>query len=93
MCGHDERHWFVAGIAGAVSTVRDAKQSLMPEVVQEGAKSLPRKQANKRRNAAFTRQGEWFFVPVDLKVPEDRILRNEPLQRTVGSKPRKPHIC
>jgi len=90
LCGHDERHWFVAGIAGAASTVRDAKQSLMPEVVREGAKSLPRKQANKRRNTAFMRQGEWFFVPVDLKVPEDRILKNEPLQRTAGS---KPHIC
>ena len=30
LCGHDERHWFVAAIADRVTTVRDAKTSLLP---------------------------------------------------------------
>ncbi len=90
LLGHDERHWFVAGIADRVSSVRDAKHSLLPEQVREKVRHLPPAQVDNRKNAVFTRQGEWFFVPTTREIPETMIYRNEPLQRTWGS---KPHIC
>jgi len=90
LCGHDERDWFVAAVAKRVSTVRDAKRALMPEEVWEMARKLPPAATTKRKNTLFKRQGEWFFVPVDREFPEEVILRSEPLQRTVNS---KPHVC
>lgn len=90
LCGHDERHWFVAPIGKAVSTVRAAKQSLLPPVVWEQVKHLPPGEVDNRRNAVFKRQGEWFFVPTRRKFRRPVIHKNEPLQRTVRS---KPHIC
>jgi hypothetical protein len=45
---------------------------------------------NRRRNQAFLRQGEWFFVPTRRQnFPKLTILRNEPIGRGRG----KPHIC
>ena len=42
-----------------------------------------------RKNRAFRRQGEWFFVPEpSFVVDENLILRNEPLRRGAG----KPHL-
>ena len=42
-----------------------------------------------RKNRAFRRQGEWFFVPEpSLVVDDELILRNEPLRRGAG----KPHL-
>ena len=90
LCGYDERHWFVAGVTARVSTVRDAKASLIPVNIQERVKGLASKHLNKRRNAAFKRQGEWFFIPVNRDVPKHLILKDEPLRRTAS---RKPHIC
>ena len=36
LCGHNERHWFVAGIpeTAPVGTVRQAKQALQPREVR-----------------------------------------------------------
>jgi hypothetical protein len=90
LCGHDERDWFVAAVPERVSSVRDAKRSLMPKDVWERARRLPPRRVDNRKNPAFVRQGEWFFVPTDQEFPEEAIHRNEPLQRTAGS---KPHIC
>lgn len=93
LLGHDERHWFVAGIPEAtpVSRVRDALRALKPESVQVGEQGLRAKDRNRRRNAARVRQGEWFFVPApDAAVDSVMILRNEPLVRSRGG---KPHIC
>ncbi len=90
LCGHDERHWFVAGIAQRVSSVRDAKQALMPEAIWDQVKRLPPAAVDNRRNAAFRRQGEWFFVRSPREIPAAMVLKNEPLQRTPES---KPHIC
>ena len=90
LCGHDERDWFVAAVPRRVSTVRDAKFALMPEGVWERARRLPPSATGKRKNGVFTRQGEWFFVPVEREFPEELIHRNEPLQRTAWS---KPHVC
>jgi hypothetical protein len=42
-----------------------------------------------RKNRAFRRQGEWFFVPEPSFVLDEKlILRNEPLRRGAG----KPHL-
>ena len=92
LCGHDERHWFVAGIpeAAPVGTVRQAKEALKPvEVLSAQARKRLRAEArNRRKNAAYRRQGEWFFLPVpDFAVDEKLVLPNEPLRRGGG----KPH--
>jgi hypothetical protein len=92
LCGHDERHWFVAAIpeSAPVSTVASAKAALKPEEVREREAMLGvnnGKESSRRRNAAFVRQGEWFFVPAaDLKVNPMLVLRNEPIRRGNGSK-------
>jgi hypothetical protein len=90
LCGHDERHWFVAGVGGRVSTVRAAKVSLIPDEIRERAKELPPDAINNRNNATFKRQGEWFFVPLETPIFPRVVFRNEPLQRHPGS---KPHVC
>ncbi len=67
LCGHDERHWFVAGIPerAAVSSVVTAKEALKPDVIRqlESGKKGKRKQRHRRKTDTFIRQGEWFFVP------------------------------
>lgn len=94
LCGHDERHWFVAAVPekSGASNVVTAMEALKPAWVrlqQTQLKVKPRKR-NRRRNEAFVRQGEWFFVPVPswVRVNEELILRNEPLRRGAG----KPHM-
>src|SRR5205807_4805966 len=52
LCGHDERHWFVAGIpeTAPVGTVRQAKEALKPTEVQTAqARQRPKGKARKRR--------------------------------------------
>jgi hypothetical protein len=98
LCGHDERHWFVAGIpeSAPVGTVRQAKQALQPREVQSAVarKKVSGKGRNARKNAAFVRQGEWFFLPVgDLVVDESLVLKNEPLSRGSGGKPHWAEFC
>jgi hypothetical protein len=95
LCGHDERHWFVAAVPerASVSTVRTAFEALKPPAVRAYETRLGVKpgKRNRRRNEAFVRQGEWFFVPVENPrlIDERLILRHEPISRGVG----KPHIC
>jgi hypothetical protein len=98
LCGHDERHWFVAGIPekAPVGTVRQAKEALKPAEVQfaQARKGLRAKARNRRKNAAYRRQGEWFFTPVaDMAVDEKLVLKNEPLSRGAGSKPHWVEFC
>jgi hypothetical protein len=95
LCGHDERHWFVAAVPerASASNVKTAFEALKPVGVRQREVRLkvnPRKR-NRRRNEAFIRQGEWFFVtlPEWYRVDERVILRNEPIARGRG----KPHIC
>lgn len=94
LCGHDERHWFVAAVPGrSASTVVTALEALKPQLVRraEVGKSLRLRDRLSRRNAAFVRQGEWFFVPAPkLAVNERSIVGNEPISRGGGS---KPHMC
>lgn len=98
LCGHDERHWFVAGIPenAPVGTVRQAKEALKPAEVQsaQARKGLKAKARSRRKNAAYVRQGEWFFLPdADMAVDEKLILRDEPLTRGNGGKPHWADFC
>jgi hypothetical protein len=98
LCGHDERHWFVAGIpeSARVGTVRQAKEALKPAEVQsaQARQGLRAKARNRRKNAAFIRQGEWFFLPVPgFSVAEKLVLPNEPLTRGNGGKPHWAEFC
>ena len=92
LLGHDERHWFVAGIPETtpVSRVRDAKQALKPDLVQSSERGVRAKYRNRRSNAVRIRQGEWFFIPApDVRAEKFLILRKEPIARGGG----KPHLC
>lgn len=94
LCGHDERHWFVAAVPerAPASNVKTAFEALKPAAVawELNRRRVKSKKRNRRRNEAFLRQGEWFFVPVgERSFPELLILRDEPLRRGAG----KPHFC
>lgn len=94
LCGHDERHWFVCAVPGAsVSSVKAAWEALQPEEVRTSIRRRVKRVRNRlrRRNRAFVRQGEWFFIPApDLTVNQNLILKNEPISRGGGG---KPHMC
>jgi hypothetical protein len=91
LCGHDERHWFTCAVPGAsVSNVLTAMNELRPADVRDSLpfNSLKTRDRLRRRNAAFIRQGEWFFIPEpNLIVPERLILTHELISRGRG----KPH--
>ena len=98
LCGHDEKHWFVAVIPESepVSTVESAKVALKPKEIRTREESLgvSRKESFRRKNAAFVRQGEWFFIPdPDFQAKPLLILRNEPLSRGNGGKPHWAEEC
>jgi hypothetical protein len=91
LCGHDEREWFVAAVPGGASSVRQAMDALQPAEVRQALSRghVSSRKRYARKNRAFRRQGEWFFVPEPaLSVNEKLILRDEPLRRGAG----KPHF-
>ena len=92
LCGHDERHWFVAGVpeSARASNVKTAMEALKPTEVKwsEARVGLKAKDGRRRKNRAFVRQGEWFFVPRPNVNPDPKlVIRHEPLSRGAGSKP------
>jgi hypothetical protein len=91
LCGHDEREWFVAAVPGGASSVRQAMDALQPNDVRNSLAQhqVPSRERYARKNRAFRRQGEWFFVPEpSFVVNEKLVLHNEPLRRGRG----KPHM-
>ena len=95
LCGHDERHWFVCAVPerGGVTGVVKAMEALQPIEVRTVATRTLRHPHDRlrRHNAAFIRQGEWFFIPSpDVVVNERLVQRNEPISRGSGS---TPHLC
>ena len=94
LCGHDERAWFVAAVPekAAAASVQSAKDALKPAPVWTSIQryGVKAKHRDRRKNDAFVRQGEWFFIPrPKLTVKENLVLRREPLRRGGG----KPHVC
>jgi hypothetical protein len=84
LCGYDERHWFVAAIPESyrATTVSQAKAALLPTAVRESVAfhSLKRRLQLVRKNVAYRRQGEWFFIPCrDLNPDPKTILSHEPI--------------
>lgn len=94
LCGHDERHWFVAPLSNAdhLSDIDQAMESLKPAaaIASQRRNRVGGKRINARRNAGFIRQGEWFFIPrPELSIARaEMILRAEPIRRAGGA----PHI-
>jgi hypothetical protein len=94
LCGHDERHWFVAAVPNArsVTRIEEAMEALKPQAAIRSQKrhGVKAKDWNDRHNKGFLRQGEWFFLPMPDFTPPDpkMILRDEPIRRSGG----KPHI-
>jgi len=98
LCGHDERHWFVAAVPPrpGVASVATAIEALKPPEVLEAQsrQCVNGKDRRRRKNAAYRRQGEWFFLPAPaVKVDRKLILHNEPLSRGNGSKPHWAEFC
>jgi hypothetical protein len=98
LCGHDERQWFVAAVPEheGAATVQTAMEALKPAEVRQAQNRQKVKTEDRRRrkNEAYVRQGEWFFVPApDVTVEEWLILRDEPLSRGAGSKPHTAEFC
>jgi hypothetical protein len=93
LCGHDERHWFTCAVPGdSVSSIRTAFAALKPREVLEAeqAQTLSEYERQRRRNRAYRRQGEWFFLPQPEFSAQGCIVhRNEPIRRGSG----KPHWC
>jgi hypothetical protein len=84
LCGHDERHWFVASLQvdERSTTVKRAMEALKPEIVlREQKRKGVKHRRHRRKTAAYVRQGEWFFLPRpmmhvgDLAVPNGRLAR------------------
>jgi hypothetical protein len=88
LCGHGERHGLVAAVpetARGVTGVRAAKAALQPPLVREAVERVRPKEAFRRRNPAYVRQGEWFFLPTpDVEPPVTLVLFDEPLSRGRG---------
>jgi hypothetical protein len=98
LCGFDERHWFVAAVPekAPVGTVRQAKEALKPPEVlaAEARHGLRATIRDRRKNAAFIRQGEWFFLPVaGVVFDETLVLKSEPIRRSTGGKPHWAEFC
>lgn len=92
LCGFDERHLFVAGIEGEITSVQQAFEALKPAAVVDAlaARQVKAADRNRRANAAFKRQGEWFFLPApDFVTTGALVFRREPLR--LGR--RKPHVA
>ncbi|MBN1852403.1 MAG: hypothetical protein JW829_06750 [Pirellulales bacterium] len=94
LCGHDERHWFIAALPEhtPVSTVVTAKEALKPDTVRDREQGIKGKRTKRlrRKTNAFIRQGEWFFIPAaDVEINDKLIFVNEPITRGRG----KPHMC
>jgi hypothetical protein len=73
LCGHDERAWFVAAVPGGASSVRQAMDALQPKAVRDALarNDVSARKRYARKNRAFRRQGEWFFVPEASFVVDD----------------------
>lgn len=94
LMGHDERHWFIAAIpeSAHAKNVADAMDALKPTRVRTKQEKVgvKTKDGNRRKNEAYIRQGEWFFIPAPKFDPTGCLIqKDEPIQRGLG----KPHIC
>ena len=67
--------------------MRQAMDALQPKEVRDALARdrVSSRKRYERKNRAFRRQGEWFFVPEPSLVSDEKlVLRNEPLRRGAG---------
>lgn len=92
LCGHDERHWFVANVPNQLTTVRTAFEALQPELARTALEKMRVRGARRyrRHNGGYVRQGEWFFVPQPtFQLNHNEVIhKHEPIRRSGG----KPHF-
>ena len=97
ICHYHDRHvWMLEPIDGGAWTPQQAKEALKPAEVQvaQGRQGLRAEARDRRKNAAYRRQGEWFFLPAPgFAVDESLVLRNEPITRGTGGKPHRVEFC
>ena len=92
LCGHDERHWFVAALPNEplALNVEAAKDALKPRRVQRQERRR-RRGKHYRKTDVYIRQGEWFFIPCrHASIDRTRVVSDGLLRRAPAS---KPHIC
>jgi hypothetical protein len=77
ICGMDENSYFVTRLPNNVTTVDKAFFMLKPKVVHEW---------EKKNKTQAIRQGEWFFLPTDLKKVKGMRRKALPLWKNVGNK-------
>ena len=70
ICGMDDESYFCSKLKGKPKTVDAAFKSLKPRRVLDW---------EKKANKTATRQGEWFFIPTDVKMDSNKVLEEEPL--------------
>ena len=90
LCGHDERQWFVAAVpeTARLGTVGRHGGTKPAEVQQAQARQKIKTEDRKRRkNAAYVRQGEWFFLPAPDFAVESGSFFERAASRGNGSKP------
>jgi hypothetical protein len=81
LCGHDERHWFVCAVPGdSISNVVNAMEALQPREVKRVVNRRVKRVRDRlrRRNKAFVRRGEWFFLREEVLPVDPRLVRAAP---------------
>jgi hypothetical protein len=92
LCGHDESHWFVAGLefGRRTMTVRGAMESLKPELVCRAQRRMGvAHRRHRRRTAVYVRQGEWFFLPRPKMHVADVLIEQGGRLTREGGKPHR----
>ncbi len=77
ICGMDEESYFVSKLSNHPKNVNGAFKSLKPRRVSD---------YEKKSGKQAKRQGEWFFVPVDMEADAMKKGKSLPLQTKGGNK-------
>lgn len=77
ICGMDEDSYFVSKLSNHPKNVDSAFKSLKPKGVNE---------YEKKSSKQAQRQGEWFFIPVDMEADAMKKAKSLPLQAKGGNK-------
>jgi hypothetical protein len=90
LCGHDEQHWFVAGLPDeTAANIQAPMEALKPVLVTTLERRKPGK--HRRKSDVHSRQGEWFFVPCPhASIDPARVEQDGVLIRGAES---QPHVC
>jgi hypothetical protein len=95
ICGMDEGSYFISLLPRKVKAVAEAFQVLKPKEVIAVEKAEEDFNNSSRNNihlaSQIKRQGEWFFIPVDLHFKESQFSKSAALPSADSSSNR--HVC